>query len=204
MDDDSEEGFQVERVLRKHGNFYSMFPHLHTQILFALYKIWVIRYFMEQFGCYMQGRVLYIDAPDMRTQIPLLPQNGDVFKKFLTAVTEIGNPSLSIHKYLEVWCFLVLLSHYCHHCSIPLFMISCCDGPFIYLFNQVQVHSEPQGLWKTATKIADLFSTFSFLTFFFTIHNLFLASLRLTCAGHLGSDYFLCPYSTTITVAIKP
>lgn len=57
---------------------------------------------MEQFGCYMQGRVLYIDAPDMRTQIPLLPQNGDVFKKFLTAVTEIGNPSLSIHKYLEV------------------------------------------------------------------------------------------------------
>jgi len=101
LDDDSEEGFQVERVLRKHGNFYSMFPHLHAQILFALYRIWVIRAFMEQFSCYMQGGVLYIDAPDMPTQIPLLPQNGDVFKKFLTAVTEIGNPSLSIHKYLE-------------------------------------------------------------------------------------------------------
>jgi hypothetical protein len=44
-----------------------------------------------------------------------------------------------------------------------------------------------------------------FLTsFFLTIRSLFLAPIRLVCAGHLGSTYFLCPYSATITVAIGP
>ena len=102
LDDDYRIGFQVERVLTKHDNFYSMFPCLHTQSLLALYRIWVIEAFMEQFSCYMQDRILYIDAPDRRRQIPLLLQQGDVFKEFLTAATEIGSPRLCTDKYLEV------------------------------------------------------------------------------------------------------
>lgn len=92
-------GFQVEEVLRKHDSFYSTFPRLHTQTLLTLYRIWVIKAFSGQSSFYMRDGVLYIDAPDRRRRIPL--QRGEVFKEFLTAVTEMGSPSLCADKYLE-------------------------------------------------------------------------------------------------------
>lgn len=60
---------------------------------------------LEQFSCYMQDGVLYIDAhidaPDGRRQITLFQRKDDVFKEFLTAATELGSPNLCAEKYLE-------------------------------------------------------------------------------------------------------
>lgn len=118
-------GFQVETVLRKHDSSCSAFPHLHTQSLLGLYRIWALKAFLKQFSCYMQDGVLYIDATDRRRQIPL--QKDHVFKAFLKATSEMGSLRSVLTSIWRRDVLIVLLSHYCASLFHPIIHGSCCD-----------------------------------------------------------------------------
>jgi hypothetical protein len=91
---------QAGRVLLKQNNLHANFPNFDMKTLRSLYKIWVQQSFGEQLSCYRQGGTFYIDMPDRRREISLVPNKDGFLATFQDEALALGSPTSSLDMHL--------------------------------------------------------------------------------------------------------